>query len=429
MYNRAYSSAYAACTDQVDFPTVEPWRVHEDTQTKIPLVLSGFERSAQISVRVTAKFGRLLVRGSDGISTVDSLDEVGEGLTLSGTQDDINLAVETVWYSAPLDWNSRGQNTFETLSVVVDEQDWASGGDPYPGVPRSLVVMVVPVNDPPSLQGPSTFTAVENVNTVIEGIEVFDADAQDTAGGVIKAKVSATEPGSIVGLGSKLGLYIRESSIESKTFHGSLKNVNNALAGLTFRGPFEFSGVTELKVDVDDLGNTGEGGPLSASLSVPIYVSSTNNPPRITREQGSLLKGVEDETIEVDGILVQDQDAGDGRVRLTVEALHGAVSFGGERPGLDFERGNGVLDEGVTVLGTIKVGASSSLKATAELAHFTGKLFAGFRQAPDNSGFPKLIFSTNLRSQNALIGSRCDQFSVSCTRLPATYESVLDCDS
>lgn len=331
----------------------------EDTDTKIPLVLSGFKSSAEISVRVTAKYGRLLVRGSDGLSIVESLNEVGEGISLSGTQDEINLAVESVWYSPLLDWNSQGQNTFETLSVLVDEQESANGGDPYPGVPRTLVVMVVAVNDPPSLQGPTKITTAEDVNTVIEGIKIIDADAQDTGGGVIEATVSITEPGSIIGLGSKLGLYIRASLNESTTFQGSVKNVNNALAGLTFQGAFEFSGVSELKIDVNDLGNTGEGRPLSASLSVPIYVSSVNNPPRITREQGLLLKCVEDEAVEVDGIVIQDQDAGDGRVRLTVDALYGAVSFRGESSGMEFEEGDGVLDEAVAVLGTIEVGVSS----------------------------------------------------------------------
>lgn len=287
--------------------------MNEDTDTKIPLVLSGFENSAEISVRVTAKYGRLLLQGSDGLSTVRSFNEAEEGISLSGTQDEINLLVGNVLYSPPLDWNSRGQNAFETLSVLVDELEAARGGDAYPGVPRTLIVMVVPVNDPPSLQGPPEITTAEGVNTVIKGIKVFDADAQETGGGVIEATVSATEPGSIVGLGSKLGLYIRESSNESKTFQGSVNNVNNALAALTFRGPFEFSGVTQLKVDVDDLGNTGEGDSLSASLSVPVYMSSVNNPPQITREDGQLLKGVEDELVKVDGIVIQDQDAGDGR--------------------------------------------------------------------------------------------------------------------
>lgn len=350
------------CAGQVNFPTVEPWRVNEDTQAKIPLVLSGFEGSANISVRIAAKYGRLLVLGSDGDGNDEFISGLGESLTLPGTQDEINAALESVWYSAPLDWNSLGQNTFETISVVVDEQESASGGDPYPGVPRTLIVMVAAVNDPPSLQGPSEIIATESLTTTIDRIEVSDPDGQDTVGGfIVEVTVSVAEAGSILKVGSSLGLYMRESSDESKIFQGSLENVNIALASLTFRGPLEFSGTTELKVDVNDMGNTGEGGSMSASLLMPIYVSSVNNPPRVTREQGLILRGFEDEPIQVDGIVVEDQDAGDGRVRLTIEALYGAVSFGYEHSELEFERGDGLLDEGVTVLGTIEVRYSFSI--------------------------------------------------------------------
>lgn len=340
---------------QVDFPTVEPWRVNEDTQAKLPMVLSGFESSANLSVSVAAKFGRLLVSGLDGDGNDESIAEVGESLTLPGTQDEINLALESVWYSAPLDWNSRGQDTFETISVLVDEQGSASGGDPYPGVPRTLVVMVVAVNDPPSLQGPSEIIATESLTTTIGGIEVSDADDQDAVGRfIVDVTVSVAEAGSVVEVGSRVGLYIRESSDESKNFQGSLKNINNALASLTFRGPSEFSGTTELRVDVDDMGNTGEGGSMSASLLIPISVSSVNNPPRVTREH-LILRGFEDEPIQVDGVVVEDQDAGGGRVRLTIEATYGTVSFGYDNSELEFESGDGLLDEGATVLGTIEV--------------------------------------------------------------------------
>ncbi|CAM9796895.1 unnamed protein product, partial [Ectocarpus fasciculatus] len=274
-------------------------------------------------------------------------------LTLPGTQDEINAALLNVWYSAPPDWNSLGQDTFETLSVLVDEQDSAQGGDPYPGVPRTLVVLVAPINDPPLLRGPSEFTAVEGRKTVLGGIEVSDVDAQDTAGSVLEVTVSAAEKGSNVELGTKLGLFIKNSSDEGKTFQGSVININNALAGLTFRGAFEFSGATTLKVEVDDMGNTGDGGVLSDSLSIPIYVSSVNNPPRVTREQGLLLEGVEDEVVTVDGIIVEDQDAGGGRVKLTMEARHGKVSLGGNPSDLEFDRGKGSLDDEVNVFGTI----------------------------------------------------------------------------
>ena len=352
----ALSKSCVPVPGQVDFPTVEPWRVSEDTRAKIPMVLSGFEDSAQISVRLEVEFGSLWVSSPDGDEDGESFAEVEDSLTLPGTQDEINSALENVWFSGATDWNSVGQRSFETLSVLVDEQESAQGGDPYPGVPRTLVINVVAVNDPPALRGPVEFNSVENTASIIGGIEISDVDDQDAVGSIVEVSVSAAEAGSVVELGSKLGLNMLDTSGEIKTFQGSIQNINNALAGLTFRGPFEFSGVIELKVEVDDMGNTGEGGSMSAFLLVPIYVSSLNNPPRVVQDDDVLLlRGNEDETINVNGVVIEDQDAGDGRVRLAIEALHGVVSFGDDHTELEFERGDGILDDGATVLATIKV--------------------------------------------------------------------------
>ena len=322
------------------------------------MVLSGFESSAIISVRVSVEHGSLLAPGSKKTEKLEPVAEAGENYTLPGTQDYVNAALEELWYVAPPDWNSAGQGTFETLSVVIDEQGSAQGGDPYPGVPRSLVIMVVAVNDPPSLRGPPEVLALESYAASIFGIEVADPDVHESRVGVMEVTVSVSEAGSTLQLATELGLYVTQSSNERKTFQGSLESVNNALAGMTYRGPLEFSGRVELSVTVQDGGNTGEGGSLSSSLDVPIYVSSVNDPPQVIREGGLLLNGVEDETIMLSGIVVEDTDAGAGRVRLTLDALHGTVSLSSKQLKhleLDFEDGDGLQDARTVVIGTIEV--------------------------------------------------------------------------
>lgn len=319
------------------------------------VVLSGFQSSAVISLRLSAEFGQLFVSGSEETDSVTSTADAGDNLTLPGTQDEINAALMKVRYSAPPDWNSRGQGTFDTLSVVIDEEDSARGGDPYPGVPRTLVVLVVAVNDPPYLLGPPEVLALESYATAVPGIEVVDPDATEAAGSVIEVTVFASEPGSVVELGSALGIFFTQSSDKSKTFLGSLNSVNHALAGLTYRGPPEFSGRDLVEVAVDDLGNTGEGGPLSASLTVPIYVSSVNDPPRVVREGGLLVRGVEDESIKVGGVVVDDPDARGEKIRLTLTAVYGTVSFGANQSELHFVLGSGTQDTSAVVLGTIEV--------------------------------------------------------------------------
>lgn len=316
------------------------------------MVLSGFDSSAIISVRVSVEYGSLLALGSNTTQNRGPIAEARDNYTLPGTQDDVNAALKELWYVAPPDWNSARQGTFETLSVVIDEQESARGGDPYPGVPRSLVIMVLPVNDPPSLRGLPEVLALESYAASIFGIEAADPDVHESSNGVVEVTVSVSEEGSTLQLATELGLYVTQSSNERKTFQGSLKSVNNALAGMTYRGPLEFSGRAELSVTIHDGGNTGEGGSLSSSLYVPIYVSSVNDPPRVLRKGGFLLNGVEDETTVLSGIVVEDTDAGAGRVRLTLDALHGIMSFPSKQPDLDFEEGDGAS---TVVIGTIEV--------------------------------------------------------------------------
>lgn len=308
---------------------------------------------------LAATYGRLFttsINEASGISVVDD----GGSLTLSGTQDKINAALTSVWYIAPLHWNSPGQGKFETLSVLVNEKNSTrdDDDDPYPGEPRTLLVLVVPVNDPPSIQGPLNVAALEGRDTAIKGIEVQDNDAQETRGGAVEVTMSISEPGSVLQLGKTQGLIFSEETDESspgnKTFQGSLANVNRALADLVYRGPPEFSGMADLEVTVNDMGNTGEGESFFSSITTLIDVSSLNNQPRVVRE-GGRLRGPEDEAMKVEGVTIEDPDALGEKIELTVEALHGTTSLGSDALELEFVVGSGLQDTNMVVIGTLEV--------------------------------------------------------------------------
>lgn len=308
---------------------------------------------------LSAKYGRLFTTSIHEASGLSVMED-GGSLTLSGTQDEINAALTSVWYIAPLHWNSPGQGTFETLSVLVNEENSTREGDDdsYPGEPRALLVLVVPVNDPPSIQGPLKVTAVEGRDTAIKGVKVHDHDAQETKGSSVEVTMSISVPGSVLQLGRTQGLIFSQESNESspgnKTFQGSLGNVNRALADLVYRGPPKFSGIAELEVTISDMGNTGEGDAFFSSITTVIDVSSVNNKPRVIRE-GGRLRGPEDEAMNVKGVIVEDPDALGGEIELTIKALHGTTSLGSNVLELEFVIGSGLRDTSVVVVGTLEV--------------------------------------------------------------------------
>lgn len=322
----------------------------EDSQAKVPVVLSGFQSSTNITIRLTVDYGQLFAARDPINDEIEPIAAAGEFLIRPGSQDEINSALENLWYVPSRNWNSPAHHTVETLSVSTYENNAEEFSTP----PSTLLIRVIPVNDPPSLRGPSEILVLESRSTVLEGIVMEDMDAHESHG-VVQVNVSVGEEGSLVELGTNVGLYVTESLPRSKTFLGSVRNVNSALAGLTYRGPPQFSGGDELLVTVDDRGNTGEGGVLSASLIVPINVRSVNDPPRVTRDSDTFLHGTEDESLWVKGVGVGDADAGNKSVKLTLEPRYGTITLRTDGLQLDFQEGRRQLDARTTIVGTLEV--------------------------------------------------------------------------
>ena len=63
------------------------------------------------------------------------------------------------------------------------------------------------------------------------------------------------------------------------TVQGTLANINAAFNGLTYVSTQYFNGTDTLTLVSNDLGNSGVGGPLTATSTVNIAVSHTNLPP------------------------------------------------------------------------------------------------------------------------------------------------------
>ncbi|CAM9199369.1 unnamed protein product, partial [Discosporangium mesarthrocarpum] len=219
-----------------------------------------------------------------------------------------------------------------------------------PKASRTFVVRVEPVNDPPSVTGPTIFNATEGKISVVRGVSVSDVDAQEDPGAVVEVTVSAGLPTSVVRLRKTLGLWVMTPSTSSSvTFRGGLSHVNTALMDLTYQGGDGFFGTDKLVISVNDLGNTGEGGPLLAHHTISIWVSAFNNPPQViiaaagNRGGGEVVQGVEDEPVPLRGLSIEDPEAGDELMLLKVAAIHGRVSILTEGR-LEFVRGTGTMD-------------------------------------------------------------------------------------
>src|SRR5205807_1932826 len=110
--------------------------------------------------------------------------------------------------------------------------------------------------------------------------DVDDADNGVTGDETLKVTLTAANGtvtlGGTAGLGFTTGSGFNDPVV---TFTGSITNINNALAGLSFQPNPNFNGAASLTITTNDQGNFGTGGPLSSTNVVAISVNAVNDAP------------------------------------------------------------------------------------------------------------------------------------------------------
>ena len=107
----------------------------------------------------------------------------------------------------------------------------------------------------------------EDVGVVVGGIVIGDSDA---GSGIVDVTLSVTEGTLTVkdDVGGGLGAgAITDNGSGTVVLSGTLAAINATLAdanGLTYQGALDFNGTDTLLIDVDDNGNTGDGGAMTA---------------------------------------------------------------------------------------------------------------------------------------------------------------------
>lgn len=131
-------------------------------------------------------------------------------------------------------------------------------------------VNVVAVNQPPTITAPATATAPTNGTLPFAGnVSVADPDA-----GTANVQVTLTATNGTVTLSGTAGLTVVGNGTGSVTSTGPLASQNVALNGMTFTPTAAYSGPATLAIGVNDQGNTGSGGALTASQTINITVDA-----------------------------------------------------------------------------------------------------------------------------------------------------------
>jgi VCBS repeat-containing protein len=129
-------------------------------------------------------------------------------------------------------------------------------------------------------------------------ITVSDVDAN----GLPETVTLAVQHGTLT-LATENNLNVGNDGSAAVTLTGTLADINAALDGLTYTPGTNYNGTDTLAITADDNGNTGAGGPLTASAFVPIIVNHVNQPPQITggTDAGTVIEAGLDDAQQVRG--------------------------------------------------------------------------------------------------------------------------------
>jgi|GEM_PF-3236898 len=202
------------------------------------------------------------------------------------------------------------QSDVGSLNVKVTATDGsgASASDTF-------TLTVANVNDVPVISVPASQTADEDADLAISGVSISDADA-----GTVRVTLSAGH--GVMTLIFKAGLTFADgdgSADASMTFTGTVTDVNAALSSLVYRGNANYNGADAVSIQVNDLGNSGSGGPKTATGSIAVTVRAVNDLP--TGADASIeATGGQSRTLQLQDFPFADQD-GDSLQSIVITGL------------------------------------------------------------------------------------------------------------
>ncbi len=227
--------------------------------------------ASPVTVTLLVPSGTLSATSASGVTVGGS----ASNLTLTGSLSDINafIAMGSVTFTTAANATA---NVVLTVQIN-DNGNTGSGGAKSDST--TLTLNVSAVNDAPVNTVPGPQSMLQDGVLVFSAgngnaISVADVDA---GGGTVRITLTASN--GLISLGSTSGLVFSVGSGTgdgTMTFDGSLVDINNALAGLTFVPTSGYYGSASLQITSDDLGLSGAGGSKTDTDSIVINVAQPN---------------------------------------------------------------------------------------------------------------------------------------------------------
>ena len=248
----------------------------------------------------------------------------------------------------------------------------------------TVTVTTDAVNDAPTISAPAAQSINEDEplffsTALSNAITVADIDA---GGAPMELTIAATN--GVLTLASTTALTFSTgdgSKDAAMVFEGGSAALNQALNGLRFEPAEGFYGDATISLGIDDLGNAGLGGALTATAEVAISISAVNDAPR------NIVPGTQNSQEDTplvfslgngNRIAIEDADQ-PSMMDLVLDVDHGSLTLA-STAGLTFTAGDGSDDAAMKFQGSI-ADLNAALEGMTFLppADFTGtvQLYVG----------------------------------------------------
>ncbi|MGP3699568.1 beta strand repeat-containing protein [Rhodobacter sp. NSM] len=315
----ASTSVTLAVTAVNDAPTVlapASLAVTEDSTTAVTgISFADVDAgSSDVTAILSVDAGMLAAASGSGVTVLGSGTNA---LMLSGTVAAINafIAASEVAFTP-----AANATTDATLTVGINDGGNSGSGGPLTAI-TSVTLAVTAVNDAPTVSAPASLAVTEDTTTAVTGISFADVDAGSsdvTATLSVDAGLLAATSGS--------GVTVLGSGTGALTLSGTVAAINAFIAAseVAFTPAANATADATLSVGINDGGNSGSGGALTASTSVTLAVTAVNDAPTVSAPAS--LAVTEDTTTAVTGISFADVDAGSSDVTATLSVDAGLLA-------------------------------------------------------------------------------------------------------
>ncbi|QDT35916.1 cadherin-like domain-containing protein [Stratiformator vulcanicus] len=292
--------------------------------------------SGTLTTRLQVSNGVLNVTLS-GSATISAGSDGSGDLTISGGLVDLNNTLATLTYTGNTDVVGTAA---DTLTVTTNDGGNTGSGGALSDV-DTVQVDITAINDAPVNTVPGTQTVAEETATAISGISVSDVDA---GSGALTTRLQVSSGVLNVTLSGSATISAGADGTGDLTISGSLADLNNTLAALTYTGSTDVYGTAAdtLTMTTNDGGNTGSGGAQSDVDTVQIDITAVNDTP-VVSGPGGALNATEQvgRSIHGTGFGVSDVDAASGTATATFTVGEGIFSITAGDSGVSVGGDNG----------------------------------------------------------------------------------------